>query len=237
MDNTRAFFQFFADPNNYQNLVLPDKIVESARHTAALLADRSKWNEGDINQWIHNDVMAINPAIRFMTSLMFKSNVTGLSRIYYPDSNFINEIKFNKLYEADKPFIFHNAWNLTKQDLFLFANKIVPPRTINGRDLPEKHYDDINAASICACSALPDIEGTVVINGDTYCEGALIDTVNFKSLIEDHPDLDEIWINKIVDAHQVHAPKNLHDALANLCQLFAASVGGRRQAVQISHQV
>ena len=36
------------------------------------------------------------------------------------------------------------------------------------------------------CSALPFIEGTVEIGGVTYCEGALVDTVNFESLLEEH---------------------------------------------------
>src|SRR5262249_44610169 len=35
----------------------------------------------------------------------------------------------------------------------------------------------------------------------------------------------EVWINRIVDAKQVRAPKNIADALANLCMLFAATVG------------
>jgi hypothetical protein len=58
----------------------------------------------------------------------------------------------------------------------------------------------------------------------------LVDTVNFWSLLEEHhkpPDdkLDEIWVVRIVDSTQVRKPDNLHDALANLCQLFAATVG------------
>jgi hypothetical protein len=44
-----------------------------------------------------------------------------------------------------------------------------------------------------------------------------------------HPDagdpLNEIWISRIVDAKQIRSPKNLHDSLANLCELFAATVG------------
>ena len=84
----------------------------------------------------------------------------------------------------------------------------------------------ITAASLCACSALPFIEQTVEVDGDIYCEGALVDTVNFKSLlVETIPILEEIWISRIVDANQVRKPENLHDALANLCQLFAATVG------------
>jgi hypothetical protein len=66
------------------------------------------------------------------------------------------------------------------------------------------------------------------MNGVTYCEGALVDTVNFEALLEQYDDpneLDEIWVCRIVDKRQIRKPANLHDALANLCQLFAATVG------------
>ena len=32
-------------------------------------------------------------------------------------------------------------------------------------------------------------------------------------------------MSRIVDSKQIRKPENLHDALANLCQLFAATVG------------
>jgi predicted patatin/cPLA2 family phospholipase len=83
----------------------------------------------------------------------------------------------------------------------------------------------ITASSLCACSALPFIEGTVEIDKVTYCEGALVDTVNFESLLQEHPHLKQIWVSRIVDSKQIRKPENLHDALANLCQLFAATVG------------
>src|SRR5262249_33742864 len=88
-----------------------------------------------------------------------------------------------------------------------------------------KDYKRIDARSLCACSALPFIEETVMIDGKTYCEGALVDTVNFRNLLEDHPDLDELWISRIVKSDQIREPKDLHDSLANLCELFAATVG------------
>jgi hypothetical protein len=64
-------------------------------------------------------------------------------------------------------------------------------------------------------------------NGDGchYSEGALVDTVSFRHLVEDHPDLDEIWVCRIVDYRQVRLQKNLHDSLGNLCEQFAAEVG------------
>ena len=173
------------------------------------------WTEGDFNQWTLNNVMAVNPLIRFLTSMMYLSNVTGLSQIYYPGSNFLKAIDFDKLKTKTHTSIFHNAWNLTKQKLELFYNKPIKSR----------RYGEISAASLCACSALPFIEEPVTIGDDIYCEGALIDTVNFKNLLEDHFDLDEIWISRIVDATQIHPPQNLDNALSNLCQLFAATVG------------
>ena len=214
--NTRALMRFLSKPENYKNVWLPDKMMDSAQATMSMLSDRDKWfkwDEGDINQWILNHVMAPNPFVRYLTSLMYLSEVNGLSRIYYPDSVFMKGIKFERLFEDKKPFIYHNAWNLSKQQLDLFSNE------------KGDGYKDISSASLCACSALPFIEGTVEIDGDTYCEGALVDTVNFQRLLEDHEDLDEIWVNRIVDAKQVRKPENLHDSLGNLCQLFAATVG------------
>ena len=210
--NLRAWMEFVSTPDNYKDLWQPAKIAESTLQVASFFSNPRKWNEGDFNQLLLNHILAPNPFVRYLASIMYLSNANGLSRIYYPDSAFMKAIKFEKLFEKDKPFIYHNAWNLSKHQLDLFSNK------------PD-YYKNISAGSLCACSALPFIEGTVELDGDTYCEGALIDTVNFESLLEDHPDLEEIWISRIVDAKQVHKPKNLHDALGNLCQLFAATVG------------
>jgi predicted acylesterase/phospholipase RssA len=126
-------------------------------------------------------------------------------------------IEFDELKKAGKPFIFHNAYNFAENKIDLFAND--PPGWNGNR------HKAISAASLCACSALPFVEETVKVDNTQYCEGALVDTLNFKSLLSEHKDLNEIWINRIVDTHQVRKPENLHDALANLCQLFAATVG------------
>src|SRR5260370_26902374 len=154
--------------------------------------------------------------------MMYLSNVKGLFRINYRDSEFMKKINFDKLSEKEKTFIFHNAWNLDEQKLALFSNH--PMQNTN-----KEYKGRIDARTLCACSALPFIEGTVEIDGVTYCEGALVDTVNFESLIEEHhkpgDPLDEIWVSRIVDSKQIRKPENLHDALANLCQLFAATVG------------
>jgi predicted acylesterase/phospholipase RssA len=223
----KALSKFVRDSDNYNDFYWdPYKMMDAAQDTMALFFDRlpdkdngrkfQKLDEGDINKWILNQAMAPNPFVRYMTSMMYLSNVTGLSRINYPDSQFMKDINFDELKKPKKPDIFHNAWNLNDQRLALFCNRPMTDRAYVG---------GINASTLCACSALPFIEETVEMDGKTYCEGALVDTVNFESLLQEHDDLDEIWVSRIVDSKQIRKPDNLHDALANLCQLFAATVG------------
>jgi len=236
--NTKALNKFITDSGNYEDFAWdPYRMMDSFQDSMSLLFDHMpgrdkkfrKLDEGDLNRWILNHAMAPNPFVRYFTSMMYLSNVTGLSRINYPDSDFMKSIKFENLFEKKKvkdkekeqeekkPFIFHNAWNLDKKELALFSNHRMNDKAYQGA---------INATTLCACSALPFIEETVKIGEDTYCEGALVDTVNFQSLIEEHGnELDEIWVSRIVDSKQIRKPKNLHDSLANLCELFAATVG------------
>ena len=185
-----------------------------------MLSDpKQKWDRGDINSWILNQALAPNPFVRYLTSLMYLSGVNGLSKINYPDSSFMKSIKFERLFRSGMPLIFHNAFDLDKQKLAFFDNNQMKRKLRKG---------PINASTLCACSALPFVEETVEMGGITYCEGALVDTVNFETLLEEYDDpneLDEIWVCRIVDRKQIRKPNNLHDALANLCQLFAATVG------------
>jgi predicted acylesterase/phospholipase RssA len=226
LGNAKAMQDFLLEPDNYRNAILPRKMMESLAHTLSFLGDRKNWSkfsEGDFNRWTLNHVLAVNPAVRFLTALAYKSEVDGRSRLFYQDSKFLKDIKFKELDKPTRPFLFHNAFSFAKEDIVLFANN--SPRW--GR----KGHKEVSAESLCACSALPFIEQTVKVDGETYCEGALVDTVNFYHLLKDHnhPDqgdaLDEIWVNRLLDIKQIHPPKNLYDALANLCQLFAATVG------------
>jgi predicted acylesterase/phospholipase RssA len=228
--NIKALNNFVTDRDNYKDFLwdpyrMMDVFQDSVKIFFDQLPDRdqkkkfTKLDEGDFNRWILNQAMATNPFVRYLTSMMYLSNVNGLSRINYPNSEFMKSIDFGKLSTA-KPDIFHNAWNLDTQKLALFSN-----RPMQAKNEKYEYKGAIDARSLCACSALPFIEGTVEIDGVTYCEGALVDTVNFESLLEEHRDLEEIWVSRIVDSKQIRKPENLHDALANLCQLFAATVG------------
>ena len=217
----RATMEFLSNPENYRDIVLPDRIMAVAKDSFAFLGDTKRWNEGDFSKFLL-EFFAAHPYSRFLTSLMYLSNVNGLTKTYYEDSSFLKSIKFDDLSKPGKPFIFHNAFNLNSKQIQLFANRQI-------RD----SYKPITAQSLCACSALPYIEETITFDGSEYCEGALVDTVNFKNLLEDAhlmlgdngAELDEIWVCKIVNQEQIRPPRNLCDAMGNLCMLFAATVG------------
>lgn len=233
--NADALKDFLLDPANYKKLFSVRSAVDAAADTLwkmSLYRHGRKWNEGNFNGWVLNDIMAINPFVRFMTSMIYKSKISGLTKLNFPGSDFLNQIKFNNLYEKPKkqgeathrkpPYIFHNAWNLSRQKLNLFCNDT----SGKYKDEDGEPYRPITSVTVCACSALPYIEQTVEIDDEVYCEGALVDTVNFKNLLKDHGQkLNEVWISRIVDAKQIRKPKNLYDSLANLCELFASTVG------------
>jgi predicted acylesterase/phospholipase RssA len=244
--NAEAMLDFLMEPRNYRNAFLPKEIMKSFMHTMSAIRRGSamrrrtrtygneelkeyefkEFSEGDFNRWTLNEVLAVNPAVRFLTALLYKSKMSGLSRLYYPDSSFLKQVNFDEVRKRE-PFIYYNAWNLSRQELVLFANrdkKANIPIDKSRRQVKVEGYRPIDLASLCACSALPFIEQTVTIDGDIYCEGAMIDTVNFANLLEDQ-DLEEIWISRIIDANQVLPPRNLVESLANLCELFCATVG------------
>lgn len=200
---------FMSSPSTYQNLVVPEAIQEAIENVMSYATDPKQWSLGNFNALIFNDFLRVNPVSRFLTSAIWLGSPNGISQIYYEKSSFLEKIDFDRLFEEGKPTIYHNAYNISKQRLELFGNK--------------HKYAPITAQTLCACSALPYIEQTVEINGDTYCEGATIDTVNFEHLMQNHPDLDEIWVSRILDAKQIRKPDNLYDALNNLVMLFAST--------------
>ena len=211
----KSAVDFVMNPVSYANLVVPSAIVRAAEDLTKFAADPSQWNPGNCNSKFLNDVLAVNPAARFMTSLMYLSSFKGLARTYYTHSAMLESLDFNALYDADKPAIIYNSFNLTAQKLELFTNKSY---------LRAKGYGPITGQTLCACSALPYIEEPVQIGDDIYVEGATVETVNFEDMLLNFGDtLEEIWVSRILDRKQVKPAKNLYDALNNLVMLFAAT--------------
>ena len=260
-----AWLAHSLNPQTYFNAFnVRNELPAVAQGWARFLTTPEMWlKEGDWNAHVLNNILAVHPMSRYLTSLLYLSEINGLSNIYYKDSSFLDGIKIGNLdlldienldqmsrdqlqklatsYDPARiaaerhavPEIYHNAWRIAepanggpsaKGDLQLFNNKWFDYRH---RSKP-RDYLPISRASLCACSALPYVEQTVEIPNDDgrhYSEGALVDTVSFRHLVEDHPDLDEIWVCRIVDYRQLRLQRNLHESLGNLCQQFAAEVG------------
>ncbi len=222
VNNVGAIASFLGDPRSYRDIYIPGAMLGALRRNLEFAIDPQKWNQGDFNLLLLEN-MAAHPFSRLLTSLLYRSHINGLSRIYYKNSSFLKSLDFDALKKPNRPFLYHNAWNVTRHRLDLFANRRHPG------------YFELTPQSLCACSALPYIEETVEMNGDIYCEGALVDTVNFKRLLEDHPDLDEVWVLRIVSKEQIRAPQDMTEGLGNLCMLFAASVGEDDVKLFVNH--
>ena len=132
--NIKALNNFVTDRDNYKDFLWdPYRMMDVFQDSMELLFNRlkdddqkkkfKKLDEGDINRWILNQAMATNPFVRYFTSMMYLSNVNGLSKINYPNSEFMKGINFEELKKDRKPPIFHNAWNLDEQKLALFSNR------------------------------------------------------------------------------------------------------------------
>lgn len=214
----KAWLDYGLDRRTYQHLVLPDKIAEAAEQVLRFATRPDQWTSGNLSRLLHNRVFALHPLSRFLFGMGWKSPFIGWAALNDPQGSLLRGIDFEVLKDEHKPFIYHNAYNFRKADLDLFSNRMPA-----GKPAREHYIAGISAATLCACSALPYVEEPVTIGDETYCEGALVDTVNFRRLVADHK-LDEVWVSRIVHYKQIHRPENLTDALNNLVQLFAATV-------------
>ena len=207
--------RYLTNPSSYRDIFLPIDMYRSMRRLTDVLTNRRHWNRSQLNMTVLNDVIATHPLCRFLTSLIYRSGVTGLSRMYYPghpNSGIHFDIEWSNLFLPDRPVLYFNAYNLTDQRPELFINR---------RD--HHLYKPMTIQTLMACSALPYLLEPINIDGKIYCEGATVDTVNFRDLIDNHPDLDEIWVVRILAKNQIHPPKTLLDAFNNLIMLFAST--------------
>ncbi|HTP93511.1 MAG TPA: patatin-like phospholipase family protein [Xanthobacteraceae bacterium] len=206
-----AYFRFMIDPTSYTNLVVPSEIKKGYQDILDYYLRPSRWSYGDFCHLMLNSVLAPNPAARFLMSMIYKSEVPGQNKLWFgPSYNLLKDFDMALLDRADVPTLYHNAFNVDAQKLQLFSNK-------------DAKYPKISAQTLCACSGLPYILSPVNIDGTTYVEGATVDTVGFWDLLQNHPDLDEIWVCRILDTHQIHPHHNLVEALNNLVMLFAST--------------
>jgi hypothetical protein len=162
-----AYLRFMIDPRSYDNLVVPSEIKQGYQDLLDYYLRPSRWSYGDFCYLMLNAMLAPNPATRFLMSMVYKSDMPGMNKLWFgPDYGLLKAFDMTLLEAADVPVLYHNAYNVDLQQLELFSNK-------------DARYQKITAQTLCACSGLPYILSPVTINGSTYVEGATVDTVGF----------------------------------------------------------
>ena len=185
------------DADTYRYLFLPNKIWEYAWK---FVTNPPKTT--DEYYYYISEGMALNPFIRLSTELQYKVSKSGVAGLI-SSGDFVNKfINFDNLFKSDKT-VYLNAYNLSQKQMELFVNR-------NGHS----RYSAMSADALMAGSSVLHYTENRTIAGkeDKYCEGAVINTVELDHLLDDHSDLDEIWVIKIADYKQITPPKNLIEA-------------------------
>lgn len=145
--------------------------------------------------------IALNPFARFMAQLQYKTRKSGIAGLISSNKFVDKFIDFKQLNKSDK-IVYLNAYDLSEKKLKVFINRI------------NHKFNDIDADALMAGSSVLHYTENRTIDGEKYkyCEGAVIDTVNLDVLLDEHDDLDEIWVVKIADYDQVVPPANLIDS-------------------------
>jgi predicted acylesterase/phospholipase RssA len=206
--------KFLLDPQRYKNLVVPEQILQGYHDIRDFYLTRSKWNPGDFAYLMLNSVLAPNPASRLLMSLLYKTDVPGLNKLWFgPDYTLLKKFRLEDL-AHQAPDIYINSYNLDRQQSDIYCNHPKPGA------VPVK---PITMEALCASSALPYVLAPVEIDKETHIEGALIDSFCFEAVHLRHTDLNEVWISQIVCHKQVRKPANLLEALNNLIMLYAGT--------------
>jgi len=196
-----SYWEKLLDYDTYQGLWLPERIYEFMLDCLNPL--KSPRSSVDLSQ-VFTRAMSLNPISRLMFKLYYQNRKTGRSWLLGPDNygeDFVSKyIDFNKLM-AMKAMIYFNAFNLSQRRINLFVNRKNHPK-----------YKSISLRALKANSSILGYLENWDIDGDQFCEGAVIDTVNFRDLLANHPDLDEVWVVNILDYKEVNPPRNQLEA-------------------------
>ena len=108
---------------------------------------------------------------------------------------FIEQIvDFDKIRHV-APYFYLNAYNVTHQIIDNFTK------------------DEITPEHFRAALAFPFIYGPFRLNGSLYYEGAVVDCLNFKDLVERHRGLETIVVFDVLGTDTlVRAPRNIYDS-------------------------
>lgn len=103
-------------------------------------------------------------------------------------------VDFDRLKDIG-PAFYMNAYNIDAQIIDDFAKEV------------------ITADHVRAALAFPFIYGPFTLNGCRYYEGAVVDCLNFKDLVERHPRLERVVVFDVLGSDAlIRTPRNLYDS-------------------------
>ncbi len=200
-EELRVLFAKMNDIGIYSNLFLPHRISEYVQHYLNPMNLPKSTVEWSL-MWTKG--MSLNPFFRLMFKLMYRTAKTGRSWLLGPGdhgADMVDKyIDFEKLMRI-RERIYVNAYNLSRNRIDLFTNRRNP-----------KNYKTITLDALKANSSILGYLQNREIDGDQYCEGSVVDTVNFRHLKEHIHDLEEVWVINILDYKMVKPPRNQLEA-------------------------
>jgi predicted acylesterase/phospholipase RssA len=154
--------------------------------------------------WINtmNHLTAPTPAQRFLfdwiqlvISTFSPSDLSPMSKGLCAHMPFITDwVDFETIKDVDFDF-YINAYNITDRRMESFSKK----------EITVDHY--------MACSSFPFIYPPKRMDGKIYFEGAAVDCLNYKSLVENHPEVSTIVVFDVLGSDKLfREPRDLYDA-------------------------
>lgn len=138
--------------------------------------------------------LAIDAMLLWAATMMPSSLLYGSWGLCQPTPFVEQIIDFERIKEI-KPYFYLNAYNVTKEIIDNFTK------------------DEITPDHFHAALAFPFIYGPYPLNGNLYYEGAVVDCLNFKDLVERHPGLETIVVVDVLGTDTlIRAPRNLYDS-------------------------
>jgi predicted acylesterase/phospholipase RssA len=133
--------------------------------------------------------------VQLVLSSFSPTDLTPMSKGLCAHMPFITDwVDFEKLRAVDFEF-YLNAYNITDRRMEIFSKE----------EITIEHY--------FASSSFPFIYPPRRIDGKYYFEGAAVDCLNYKSLVERHPEVDTIVVFDVLGSDKLfREPRDLYDA-------------------------
>ncbi len=133
--------------------------------------------------------------VLLLFSMFCPTGMTPYNKGLFANASFISGIVDFENIKKIGPEFYINAYNITDKRMEIFSKNEI------GND----HF--------LASLSFPFLYPPHEMNGKQYIEGAARDCMNFKPLVEKHPEIDTIVMFDVMDVDQwIRTPRNMYDA-------------------------